>query len=116
MTEIAAPRCAALSKEEFQDLKNLDSCSVANAIERFQVQLRNEGYTEGGLACRYPFMLPVLGYAITLKVRSVASPGRGRTFLESDECGTCSRLCRRRVSSSCRTWIVTPEPAPLSTP
>lgn len=81
----APPRYAALSKEEFQDLKVLDSCSVANAIERFQVQLRNEGYAEGGLTCRYPFMLPVLGYAMTLKVRSYAPPSKGRTFLESNE-------------------------------
>lgn len=74
---------AALTKEEFQDLKLLDSCAVANAIERFRVQLRNEGYVEGGLACRYPYMLPVLGYAMTLKVRSSAPPSRGRTFFEN---------------------------------
>jgi 4-hydroxy-4-methyl-2-oxoglutarate aldolase len=84
-TIAAPPRHAALSKEEFQDLKRLDSCSVANAIERFQVQLRNEGYAEGGLTCRYPDMLPMLGYAMTLRVRSSSPPSRGRTFLESTE-------------------------------
>ncbi len=36
-----------LNADEFRALKALDSCAVANAIERFQVQLRNEGYTEG---------------------------------------------------------------------
>jgi regulator of RNase E activity RraA len=80
-----ASRYAALSKEEFQDLKWIDSCAVANAIERFRVQLRNEGYAEGGLVCRYPHMLPVLGYAMTLKVRSSSPPSKGRTFLENTD-------------------------------
>jgi 4-hydroxy-4-methyl-2-oxoglutarate aldolase len=75
-------RYATLTKEEFQDLKLLDSCAVSNAIERFRVQLRNEGYAENGLVCRYPYMLPVLGYAMTLKVRSAAPPNKGRTFFE----------------------------------
>lgn len=78
-------RYSALTKEEFQDLKLLDSCAVANAIERFRVQLRNEGYAEAGLTCRYPYMLPVLGYAMTLKVRSCAPPSKGTTFFESTE-------------------------------
>ena len=74
-----------LTKEEFQDLKMLDSCSVANAIERFRIQLRNEGYAEGGLVCRYPHMPSVLGYAMTLKVRSSSPPSKGRAFFENTE-------------------------------
>ena len=75
----------ALGEEDFNKLKALDSCSVANAIERFQVQLRNEGFTEGGLECRFPEMGPVLGYAMTLKVRSSAPPTKTRVFFESTE-------------------------------
>ena len=82
---ITASPYAALTKEEFQDLKLLDSCAVANAIERFRVQLRNEGYAEGSLICRYPYLPPVLGYAMTLKVRSSAPPSKGRTFFENTE-------------------------------
>jgi regulator of RNase E activity RraA len=81
---VSPSRYAALSREEFQDLKMLDSCAVANAIERFRVQLRNEGYAEGGLVCRYPHMLPVLGYAMTLKVRTASPPSRGGTFLQDN--------------------------------
>ncbi len=77
-------RYTALSKEEFKDLKVLDSCAVANAIERFRVQLRNEGYAEGGLVCRYPHVPPMLGYAMTLKVRSTAPPSRGNFFLQNN--------------------------------
>ena len=74
-----------LSAEEFEKLQALDSCSVANAIERFHVQLRNEGFTEGGLTCRFPEREPILGYAMTLKVRSSLPPSKNKVFLESTE-------------------------------
>jgi regulator of RNase E activity RraA len=76
-------RMPALSKEEFHDLEILDSCTVANAIERFHLQLRNEGYSEGGLVCRHPHLPPMLGYAMTLKVRTAAPPNKGTMFLEN---------------------------------
>jgi 4-hydroxy-4-methyl-2-oxoglutarate aldolase len=75
----------ALKEEEFNQLKALDSCAVANAIERFQIRLRNEGFTEGGLTCRFPGMAPVLGYAMTLKVRSSEPPTKTRIYFESTE-------------------------------
>ena len=82
MTTPAIP--PALSNEDFRNLQALDSCSVVNAIERFHLQLRNEGYTEGGLKCRYPEMGSMLGYAFTLQVRSYAPPTkRGAYDLEN---------------------------------
>lgn len=69
-----------LSEAEFHDLQALDSCSVANAIERFHLQLRNEGYTEGGLTCRFPEMSSMLGYAFTLQVRSYAPPTKSSAY------------------------------------
>ena len=69
-----------LSDDEFRDLQALDSCSVANAIERFNLQLRNEGYTEGALNCRFPEMGSMLGYAFTLQVRSYAPPTKRKAY------------------------------------
>jgi 4-hydroxy-4-methyl-2-oxoglutarate aldolase len=69
-----------LSDDDFRNLQALDTCSVANAIERFHLQLRNEGYTEGGLACRFPGMRSMLGYAFTLQVRSYAPPTKSRAY------------------------------------
>jgi 4-hydroxy-4-methyl-2-oxoglutarate aldolase len=69
-----------LNEEEFRELQALDSCSVANAIERFHLQLRNEGYTEGGLTCQFPEMESMLGYAFTLQVRSYAPPTKRRAY------------------------------------
>ena len=74
-----------LNNDEFRNLKALGSCAVANAIERFHVQLRNEGYTEDGVTCRFPEMPPVLGYAMTLKVRSGAPPTKGKVFFENTD-------------------------------
>jgi regulator of RNase E activity RraA len=74
-----------LKEDEFRSLKALDSCAVANAIERFHVQLRNEGFTEDGLTCRFPEMPPILGYAMTLKVRSGAPPTKGSVYFENTD-------------------------------
>jgi 4-hydroxy-4-methyl-2-oxoglutarate aldolase len=69
-----------LTEEECRALGALDSCSVANAIERFQIQLRNEGYLEGNLTCQFPELNPMLGYAATLQVRTSAPPTRRRPY------------------------------------
>jgi 4-hydroxy-4-methyl-2-oxoglutarate aldolase len=74
-----------LNADEYAALAGLSSCAVANAIEGFNVQLRNEGFTAGYLACRFPELPPVLGYAFTLQVRTSAPPMKGRTFLENIE-------------------------------
>jgi len=74
-----------LNEDEFRSLKALDSCAVANAIERFHVQLRNEGHTVDELICRFPEMPPILGYAMTLTVRSGTPPTKGKVFFENTD-------------------------------
>jgi regulator of RNase E activity RraA len=77
---MTVPSHPLLSDDEFRELQSLDTCSVANAVERFNIQLRNEGYTEGGLSCRFPEMGSMLGYAFTLQVRSYAPPTKSRFY------------------------------------
>jgi 4-hydroxy-4-methyl-2-oxoglutarate aldolase len=79
------PGRSVLTEQEFRELAALDSCSVANAIERFNLQLRNEGYTEGDLTCRFPELPPMLGYAFTLQVRSYAPPMKGKAYFEATQ-------------------------------
>ena len=71
-----------LTATEFNQLAALDSCSVANAIERFNSQLRNEGFTGGELTCHFPEMPCMLGYAFTLQVRSYAPPMKRKAYFE----------------------------------
>jgi 4-hydroxy-4-methyl-2-oxoglutarate aldolase len=72
-----------LIEKEFRELAELDSCSVANAIERFNLKLRNEGYIGGELICRFPQLPPMLGYAFTVQMRSGAPPSKGRSYFEN---------------------------------
>jgi len=59
-----------------------DTCTIANAIERFGVRLKNEGYTRPGLQCFTPGFPKALGYAATFVVRSADPPVTGGTCWE----------------------------------
>ena len=63
-----------LTPEQLEALRRLDACTLANAIESFNVRLRNEGFTEGRLRCFFPRLPPIVGYAVTIKIRGSAPP------------------------------------------
>ena len=65
---------APLTREQLDALRQLDACTLANAIETFHVRLRNEGFTDGGLRCFFPSLPPMVGYAATIKIRGSAPP------------------------------------------
>jgi hypothetical protein len=75
-------RMTAVSSTVFESLRRLDTCSVSNAIERFDVRLRNEGFVAGTVRCRFPQLAPMLGYAVTARVRTSAAPARGRRYFD----------------------------------
>jgi regulator of RNase E activity RraA len=63
-------------------LRQYDACTLANAIETFQLRLRNEGFTRGATRCVVPGLRPMVGYAATLKIRSASPPTGTRTYLD----------------------------------
>ena len=63
-------------------MKNLDTCTASNAIEQLDVRLRNEGFVAGTVRCRFPRLKPMLGYAVTGRVRSASPPMRGRCYYD----------------------------------
>lgn len=69
-----------LSHSEFESLRALDTCSASNAIEQFQVRLRNEGFVQDTARCRFPQLSPMLGYAATAVIRASAPPMAGRCY------------------------------------
>jgi 4-hydroxy-4-methyl-2-oxoglutarate aldolase len=71
-----------LTPEQLRALAHLDTCTVANAIEPFQVRLRNEGFCDGSIRCLLPLLPPVVGYAVTGKIRSAVPPTVGRNYHE----------------------------------
>jgi 4-hydroxy-4-methyl-2-oxoglutarate aldolase len=65
----------------FEQLQKLDTCTVSNAIERLHGRLRNEGSVSGStLRCQFPDLPPMLGYAVTGRMRSTTAPVTGRAF------------------------------------
>jgi 4-hydroxy-4-methyl-2-oxoglutarate aldolase len=71
-----------ISSAAFENLRQLDTCSVSNAIERFNVRLRNEGFVSGAVRCRFPQLPPMLGYAVTARVRTSSTPIRGSCYFD----------------------------------
>ncbi len=71
-----------LSTEQLESLRRLDACTLANAIETFNVRLHNEGFTDGGLHCLFPNLPPVVGYAATVKIRGSAPPTAGGAYAQ----------------------------------
>jgi 4-hydroxy-4-methyl-2-oxoglutarate aldolase len=65
-----------------EKLKQLDTCSVSNAIERFQVRTRNEGFVNGSVRCMSPHLGPEVGYAVTARIRSSSTPIAGRCYYD----------------------------------
>lgn len=63
-----------------EKLRSLDSCSVANAIEAFGVRLRNTGFTDSSVRCIFPDFPPMVGYAVTVRIRTSEPPMEGNSY------------------------------------
>ena len=63
-----------------EDLRQLDSCAVANAIETFGVRLRNSGFADSTVRCIFEDFPPLVGYAATVRVRTADPPMEGDTY------------------------------------
>ena len=77
-----APVVRPLPRGTLDAIRSFDTCTVANAIERFQVRLRNEGYTGPGLQCVTGDSPRILGYAATCRVRSADPPMSGNAYVD----------------------------------
>jgi 4-hydroxy-4-methyl-2-oxoglutarate aldolase len=69
-----------LTVELIDAFRRLDSASVANAIETFGVRLRNEGFADGRLRCLFPGQAPVIGHAVTARIRCSSPPPVGHRY------------------------------------
>ena len=67
---------------DLEKIRALDTCTVSNAIERFNVRLRNEGFVAGSVRCRFPNFKPMVGYAVTGRIRSSSPPMSGRCYYD----------------------------------
>ena len=68
--------------EILEAICQFDTCTVANAVERCGVRLRNEGFSRPGLVCLTGGFPRLLGYAATFRLRSSDPPMTGNAYLE----------------------------------
>lgn len=71
-----------ISSAAFESLRRLATCTASNAIERFNVRLRNEGFVSGPVKCRFPQLPHMLGYAATARVRTSSAPIHGCCYYD----------------------------------
>jgi 4-hydroxy-4-methyl-2-oxoglutarate aldolase len=71
-----------LTAEERSAILQLDTCKIANAIEKLNIRLRNEGFTQSGLLCVTGGYPSVLGYAVTSKVKCADPPMKGYSYYD----------------------------------
>jgi 4-hydroxy-4-methyl-2-oxoglutarate aldolase len=69
-----------LTPDLVQQYRRLNGPSVSNAIETFDLRLRNEGFADGRIRCLFPDQPPVVGHAVTARIRSSAPPKVGLSY------------------------------------
>ena len=69
-----------LEPSVLEELRKLDSCSVANAIETFGVRIRNTGFSNSSIHCLFEDATPMVGYAATLRIRTAEPPMEGESY------------------------------------
>src|SRR5271166_3564870 len=69
-----------LPEKDLDALRQFDTCMIANAVETFNLRLRNTGFTGGNVKSLFPDEPPMVGYAVTARLRSGEPPIGGGTF------------------------------------
>ncbi len=69
-----------LSYEQLSALRRIDSPTIANAIETFNVRPRVMGYVGYDIHCQFPELPPTVGYALTCTVDSTTEGRQGIGF------------------------------------
>jgi 4-hydroxy-4-methyl-2-oxoglutarate aldolase len=77
-----------LEGRQLAALRQLDTCTVCNAIETFQVRLRNTGFADSRIRCFFPDLEPMVGYAATARLRSGDPPISGKPYHDRTELWT----------------------------
>lgn len=61
-------------------LAKVDTPTICNVIELFDVRPRNQGFMDGRVKATYPDLPPMVGFACTASFRSDAPPGKGDAY------------------------------------
>jgi regulator of RNase E activity RraA len=70
---------------DLDTLRRFDTCTLANAIDRLNIRPRNEGFMSGEANCAFPHLPPVVGHAVTGRIRTYMPPVSGGYYFENLE-------------------------------
>jgi 4-hydroxy-4-methyl-2-oxoglutarate aldolase len=71
-----------LSPSELEGLYAIDTPTICNVIELFNVRPRDQGYMDGRIKACIPLSRPMIGYAVTATFRSSSPPSAGHTVYD----------------------------------
>ncbi len=69
-----------LTPEQLSALRRIDSPTISNAIETFNLRPRVAGYVGSDIRCIFPELPPTVGYAVTCTVDSTSEGRQGIGF------------------------------------
>src|ERR1039458_1826355 len=70
---------------DLEPLRRFDTSTLANAIERFNVRPRNEGFMNGCAICKFPHFPPMIGRAVTGRIGTYMPPMTGQCYYDHIE-------------------------------
>jgi 4-hydroxy-4-methyl-2-oxoglutarate aldolase len=70
------------SPQILERLKGFSTCEIANAVEFLNVRLRNVGFSDSSIRCRFPHFPPAVGYAVTLRLHGANPPMEGGVYVD----------------------------------
>lgn len=79
------PSTTAVPVADLDLLRKIDTPTICNVVELFDLRPRNLGYMDGRIKACYPKLPPMVGYAATALFRSAAPPSFGNVYSSLDE-------------------------------
>jgi len=73
------------SDSQLKAIGLIDTCTVTDAIAALKIRLRNQGYSNGMIQCMFEDSVPIVGYAVTGRIRSAEPPVTGNSFVERND-------------------------------
>jgi 4-hydroxy-4-methyl-2-oxoglutarate aldolase len=74
-----------LTPGHLEDLRSIETCVLASAIETFHVRLPNIGFSNSSIHCMFRERPPIAGYAATARIRSARPPIGGHSYYDHTE-------------------------------
>src|SRR5271168_4170210 len=85
LREAAMPTIHPIPAADLEMLRKIDTPTICNVVELFDLRPRHSGYVDGRIRACYPKLPPMVGYAATATFRSAAPPSSGNVYSGLDE-------------------------------